>query len=125
MRYMDTYAIHAGVQGVITRFLVARVGGSFDSNAIPDRTVRRENQDNLKGTVAAGLGVHFWKIFIDGAFEVLVPARRASSRRRCRTRPVPKTRPARIGRRLLSRIVGSNTFLILLIVHVSPRVSRR
>ena len=73
MRYLDTYSIHAGVQGVITRFLVVRVGGAFDSNAIPDRTVRRENQDSLKGTVAAGLGVHFWKIFIDGAFEVLVP----------------------------------------------------
>ncbi|MCU1280423.1 MAG: rane protein involved in aromatic hydrocarbon degradation [bacterium] len=73
MRYMDTYAIHAGLQGVITRYLVARVGGSLDSNAIPDRTVRRENQDVLKGTVAAGLGVHFWKIFVDGAFELIVP----------------------------------------------------
>lgn len=73
MRYMDSYAIHAGVQGVITRFLVARIGGSLDSNAIPDRTVRRENQDVLKGTVSAGLGVHFWKIFVDGAFELIVP----------------------------------------------------
>jgi long-chain fatty acid transport protein len=73
MRYMDTYAIHAGVQGVITRFLVVRVGGSVDSNAIPDRTVRRENQDAVKGTVNAGLGVHFWKIFLDGAFELIVP----------------------------------------------------
>ena len=73
MRYQDTYTIHAGVQGVITRFLVARVGGSIDSNAIPDRTVRRENQDALKGTVAAGLGVRVWKIFIDGAFELVVP----------------------------------------------------
>lgn len=73
MRYMDSYSVHAGVQGVITRYLVARLGGSVDTNAIPDRTVRRENQDDLKGTVAAGLGVHIWKIFIDGAFELLVP----------------------------------------------------
>jgi long-chain fatty acid transport protein len=73
MRYMDTYAIHAGVQGVITRFLVLRVGGALDSNAIPDRTVRRENQDSLKGTVDVGFGLHFWKIFIDGAFDLLVP----------------------------------------------------
>jgi len=73
MRYQDTYTLHAGVQGVITRFLVARVGGSIDSNAIPDRTVRRENQDGLKGTVAAGLGVHVWKIFFDAAFELIVP----------------------------------------------------
>ena len=73
MRYMDTYAIHAGVQGVITRFLLVRLGGSLDSNAIPDRTMRRENQDVLKGTVSAGFGVHIWKIFIDGAFELIVP----------------------------------------------------
>jgi long-chain fatty acid transport protein len=73
MRYMDTYAIHAGVQGVITRFLVARLGGALDSNAIPDRTVRRENQDALKGTVDVGLGVHFWKIFVDAAFDLVVP----------------------------------------------------
>lgn len=73
MRYMDSYTLHAGVQGVITRYLVARLGGSVDTNAIPDRTVRRENQDDLKGTVSAGLGVHVWKIFIDGAFELLWP----------------------------------------------------
>ncbi len=73
MRYMDTYAIHAGVQGVITRFLLLRVGGALDSNAIPDRTVRRENQDGVKGTVSAGVGVHFWKIFVDAAFELIVP----------------------------------------------------
>jgi len=73
MRYMDTYALHVGVQGVITRFLVLRAGGALDSNAIPDRTLRRENQDNLKATVAAGFGLHFWRIFIDGAFELLVP----------------------------------------------------
>ena len=73
MRYMDAYTVHAGVQGVITRYLVARLGGSVDTNAIPDRTVRRENQDDLKGTVNAGLGVHFWKLFIDAAFELVVP----------------------------------------------------
>jgi long-chain fatty acid transport protein len=74
MRYSDTYAIHAGVQGVITRYLVLRGGYSFDSNAIPDRTVRRENQDSVKHTLAAGLGVHFWKIYVDAAFEILLPA---------------------------------------------------
>src|SRR5262249_371747 len=73
MRYMDTYTLHAGVQGVITRFLVLRLGGSFDSNAIPDRTLRRENQDNYKGTVNGGFGLHFSEIFVDGAMEVLVP----------------------------------------------------
>jgi long-chain fatty acid transport protein len=73
MRYMDSYTVHAGIQGVITRYLVARLGGSVDTNAIPDRTVRRENQDDLKGTVDVGLGVHVWKIFIDAAYELLIP----------------------------------------------------
>lgn len=72
-RYMDTYALHAGVQGAITRWLVARLGWSLDSNAIPDRTMRRENQDALKNTVAVGLGVHVWRLFFDGAFEMIVP----------------------------------------------------
>lgn len=72
-RYMDTYAIHAGVQGVITRFLLLRLGWSIDSNAIPDRTTRRENQDSLKQTLAAGVGVHVWKLFFDAAFEALLP----------------------------------------------------
>ncbi len=73
MRYMDTYSIHAGIQGVITRFLVLRAGAAFDSNAVPDRTMRRENTDNQKATVAVGLGLHLWRIFVDAAFEVLVP----------------------------------------------------
>ncbi|MDB4968937.1 MAG: long-chain fatty acid transport protein [Myxococcales bacterium] len=74
MRYSDTYAVHAGVQGVITRFLVLRAGYTVESNAIPDRTVRRENQDSFKNTLAAGVGVHFWKIFVDAAFEALLPS---------------------------------------------------
>ena len=73
MRYMDSYAVHAGVQGVITRFLLLRLGLAIDSNAIPDRTVRRENQDGFKATVAGGVGLHFWKIFIDAAFEAFLP----------------------------------------------------
>ena len=72
-RYLDTYALHAGVQGVITRFLLVRLGWSLDSSAIPDRTMRRENQDSLKQTLAAGVGVHVWKLFFDAAFEALLP----------------------------------------------------
>jgi long-chain fatty acid transport protein len=73
MRYQDTYAVHLGFQGIITRYLLARLGLSVDSNAISDRDVRRENQDGLKSTLAVGLGVHFWKLFIDAAFETLLP----------------------------------------------------
>jgi long-chain fatty acid transport protein len=76
MRYNDTYSIHAGLQGVITRWLVARLGYTFDSSAIPDRTMRRENIDSDKHVVAAGLGVHVWKLFFDGAFETVLPGTR-------------------------------------------------
>jgi long-chain fatty acid transport protein len=72
-RFQDAYAVHLGFQGIITRYLLARLGVALDSNAIPDRTVRRENQDNLKATLAVGIGVHVWKIFIDSAFETLLP----------------------------------------------------
>lgn len=73
MRYMDSYAVHAGVQGVITRFLLLRLGLAVDSNAIPDRTVRRENQDGFKATVAGGVGLHVWKVFVDASFEAFLP----------------------------------------------------
>ena len=106
---------------MITRFLVLRLGGAIDSNAIPDRTVRRENQDALKATVAVGFGVHFWKIFVDGAFELLIPdVRRASSRRRYRAWPPRRTRPASIRRSSYRGIVGSNTFLVSQFPSLSP-----
>jgi long-chain fatty acid transport protein len=73
MRYMDSYALHVGVQGVVTRFLVLRLGFALDGNAIPDSTVRRENQDAPKATLAGGVGLHFWKVFIDAAFEGFLP----------------------------------------------------
>jgi long-subunit fatty acid transport protein len=73
MRYRDTYTVHAGAQITATRFLLFRVGASVDSDALPDRTVRRENRDELKATVACGFGVHVWKLFFDGAFEAVLP----------------------------------------------------
>jgi long-chain fatty acid transport protein len=73
MRYSDSYALHLGVQGVVTRFLVLRLGGAVESSAIPDSTMRRENQDGLKATLAGGFGLHFWRVFIDGAFEGFLP----------------------------------------------------
>jgi long-chain fatty acid transport protein len=73
MKYSDSYALHLGLQTVISKNVLVRAGYALDSNAIPDATVRRENQDALKGTVSAGLGLHFWKLFLDAAFEALVP----------------------------------------------------
>lgn len=73
MLFKDSYALHLGLQGIITRYLLVRLGYAIDTNAIPDETVRRENEDGLKATLSAGLGLHFWKLFIDGAFEAFVP----------------------------------------------------
>jgi long-chain fatty acid transport protein len=73
MRYADAYAAHLGFQGIVTRWLALRAGVAYDGNSIPSPTMRRENQDAQKVTLAAGFGLHFWKIFIDGAFEAFVP----------------------------------------------------
>ena len=73
MLFRDSYALHLGLQGIITHYLLARLGYAIDTNAIPDETVRRENEDGLKATLSAGLGLHFWKVFIDAAFEAFVP----------------------------------------------------
>jgi long-chain fatty acid transport protein len=73
MKFSDSWALHIGLQTILSKNVLIRAGYALDTNAIPDATVRRENQDSLKGTVAAGLGLHFWKLFIDAAFEALVP----------------------------------------------------
>jgi long-chain fatty acid transport protein len=73
MLYQDTFAFHLGAQAAFTRFLVGRLGYTYDSNAIPNSTMRRENQDGNKHTLGFGLGLHFWKLFIDLAFEALLP----------------------------------------------------
>jgi len=73
LRYSDTWALHLGLQSAVTRWLIGRVGFALDGNAIPDSTMRRENQDALKATLAVGGGLHFWKLFLDGAFEAFLP----------------------------------------------------
>jgi long-chain fatty acid transport protein len=72
-RYRDSWAARVGLQAVATRWLLFRLGWAWDSNAVPDRTMRRENTDGDKSTLALGIGVHFWKIFIDTAFEAFLP----------------------------------------------------
>jgi long-chain fatty acid transport protein len=73
MKFSDSYALHIGAQVIITRFLLLRVGYAIDTNAIPDATTRRENQDGLKATLAGGIGVHLWKFFFDAAVEGFIP----------------------------------------------------
>lgn len=75
-RYRDVFQFHVGLQTIITRFMLARIGYAFDTAAIPaegDCCIRREQIDAFKQTLAAGLGFHVWRLFLDTAFEVLVP----------------------------------------------------
>ena len=60
-------AVHAGVQGVINQYALVRLGYTWDGNAIPDSTVRRENQDGVKNFLSAGLGIHVWRLYLDAA----------------------------------------------------------
>jgi long-chain fatty acid transport protein len=73
MRYTDSFAVRLGVQAVAHRMVALRAGYTFDSNAIPDETSRRENQDGPKHLIAVGLGVHVWRLFLDAGFEALLP----------------------------------------------------
>jgi long-chain fatty acid transport protein len=73
MRFEDSFAVRLGIQAVLARFMLARLGWMIDTPAIPEQTVRRENHDNLKSTLAVGLGFNFWRIYIDAAFEALLP----------------------------------------------------
>ncbi len=73
-KFSDSYSFHLGLQTIITKNVLVRLGYAYDSNAIPDAAVRRENTDAPKGTLAAGLGVRLWKLFGDIAFETFIPA---------------------------------------------------
>ena len=82
---MDSYAVHAGVQGVITRFLVRALGGAIDTNAIPDRTVRRENQDASRAPSLSASACTSGRSSSTAPSKLLDPDfGDASSRRRCR-----------------------------------------
>lgn len=73
-RFVDAWAFHLGLQTIITRWMLLRLGYAADLNAIPDSTVRRENQDANKGTLGIGLGFRPHKLIaLDAAFETLLP----------------------------------------------------
>ena len=73
-KFSDSFALHVGLQTIITKMVLVRLGYAVDSNAIPDAAVRRENVDSTKGTLAVGLGLRLWKLFGDIAFETIIPA---------------------------------------------------
>jgi long-chain fatty acid transport protein len=73
MRFQDSWQVHAGLQVVLTANVLVRAGYALDTNAATPATIRRENIDGVKHTLAGGLGVRFWKIYLDAAFEALLP----------------------------------------------------
>jgi long-chain fatty acid transport protein len=72
-RLGDAFGLRFGGQVFVHRMVAIRVGYLVESSAVPDETVRRENQDGLKMTLGGGLGLHFWKMFIDVGCEGLLP----------------------------------------------------
>ena len=80
--YMDNYTIHVGAEYAIGAagppVAVVRAGYSFDSNAVPDRTIDRQLQDAGKHTIGGGGGVRLGeRIWIDAAGELLFGEARA------------------------------------------------
>ena len=69
----DSYALHAGLQVAATDRLALRGGYTFDSNAVPDRTIERTFFDQPKHAVGLGgsFAVKEW-LTIDTAFEAVV-----------------------------------------------------
>ncbi len=70
MRFMDSYTLHVGAEATASRF-AARAGFSWDGNAIPDETSRRETRDGSKYDVTLGAGVRFWRARVDLAADIL------------------------------------------------------
>jgi long-chain fatty acid transport protein len=79
----DTYALHAGGEVLVTPALAVRAGYTFDSQAVPDRTIERQYLDAPKHAVGGGLGVQIhesWRV--DAAFEYIFgPAREIENNR--------------------------------------------
>ena len=70
--YTDNYTIHFGGEYSIGEHAAVRAGYSFDSNAIPDRTLDRQLIDGSKNTVGAGASVLFGdRLWLDAAGELL------------------------------------------------------
>ncbi len=70
--FKDNFALHAGGQFMATDKLALRAGYTFDSNAVPDRTIERQYLDGNKNAIDVGVGVQVnrhWRI--DSAFEYI------------------------------------------------------
>jgi long-chain fatty acid transport protein len=70
--FVDNFAVHGGGELTVSDTLALRAGYTFDSNAVPDRTIERQYLDADKHCVAAGVGFQLSKRWrIDTAFEYL------------------------------------------------------
>ncbi len=70
--FNDSYALHLGAEIAVSKELAVRAGYTFDSNAVPDRTIQRDFLDGPKHAVGTGLSwvVRRWWT-IDVAAEVV------------------------------------------------------
>ena len=72
LNFQDNWTAHVGFEYLIGATMVARLGYSLDTNAIPDVAMERQYADVLKHTVGAGFGYAITRrIRVDGAFEYL------------------------------------------------------
>lgn len=70
--FHDNYAVHGGAELELSPRVALRGGYTFDTNAVPDRTIERQYLDGPKHAVALGGGYQLarsWRI--DTAFEYI------------------------------------------------------
>ncbi len=55
----DTHTLHLGIEWDVWKHLTARLGGMFETNAVPNKTLTVLTPDNLKGMLSVGVAVPF------------------------------------------------------------------
>jgi long-subunit fatty acid transport protein len=51
----DTHSIHLGLEGIVWKYIGARLGGMFETSGMPDATMSLVSPDNLKGMISLGV----------------------------------------------------------------------
>jgi long-chain fatty acid transport protein len=70
MDFQDSVALHLGAQFDVSSRLTSRVGLTYDTNAVPDRTITRTTLDGNKLGVATGASLQLaYNVRLDAAFE--------------------------------------------------------
>ena len=94
----DTHTIHLGIEWDAWRHLTARLGGMFETNSIPDKTITVLTPDSVKGMRSRGIAVplHFAKNEWPWAGPMGTSSNRTA---RWRRRTARSTRPTQSGRK--------------------------